>query len=182
MIRFLLPAVIFLVLTGFLFVGLYKDPSLVPSPLIGKPVPTFVANTLKDPNKTITDKDLQGDYALINVWATWCAACKQEHSALVYLAEQLQVPIYGLNYKDDRATALDWLNRYGDPYVANIFDDSGRIGIDFGVYGAPETFLIDKNGVIQHKLVGVMTPDVWEKQFIPKINQILSATTTASVQ
>ncbi len=171
---FLIPVIIFLVLTGFLFVGLYKDPSLVPSPLIGKPVPTFVASTLKDPKQTITENDLQGDYALINVWATWCAACKQEHAALVYIAQQLQVPIYGLNYKDDRESAIDWLNRYGDPYVVNIFDDTGRIGIDFGVYGAPETFLIDSQGIIHHKLVGVMTPEVWDAQFLPKINQILS--------
>ena len=180
MFRFLVPVFVFLILMGFLYVGLYKDPSLVPSPLIGKPMPTFAASTLKDADKIITNNDIQGKYALINVWATWCAACKQEHSALVYLAEQLQVPIYGLNYKDDRASAIDWLNQYGDPYVANIFDDSGRIGIDFGVYGAPETFLIDGQGIIQHKLVGVMTPDAWEKQFLPKINQIVSATNTPS--
>jgi len=92
------------------------------------------------------------------------------------------VPIYGLNYKDDRKSALDWLQRYGDPYVANIFDDSGRIGIDFGVYGAPETFLIDKHGIIQHKLVGIMTPDVWENQFVTKINQIISASNAMSKQ
>jgi len=177
MIRFLIPAFTFIVLMGFLFVGLYKDPSLVPSPLIGKPVPTFAASTLKDPEKIITNKDLQGEYALVNVWATWCAACKQEHAALMYLAEQLQVPIYGLNYKDDRGSAIDWLNRYGDPYIANIFDENGRIGIDFGVYGAPETFLIDADGIIHHKLVGVMTPAIWEAQFLPKINQIISSPT-----
>ena len=174
MIRFLIPALLFLVLTGFLFVGLYKDPSLIPSPLIGKPIPTFATSTLRDPKKLITDKDIQGDYALINVWATWCGACKQEHSALVYLANKLQVPIYGLNYKDDRAAAINWLQQYGDPYVVNIFDENGRIGIDFGVYGAPETFLVDGDGIIHHKLVGVMTPDVWEKQFVPKIQHITS--------
>ena len=172
MFRFLLPAVIFLILTGFLFVGLYKDPSLVPSPLIGKPIPTFAASTLKDPSKIITNNDIQGDYALVNVWATWCAACKQEHAALVYLAEQLNVLIYCLNYKDHRESALQWLVQYGDPYVANIFDENGRIGIDFGVYGAPETFLIDKNGIIRHKLVGIMTADVWQNQFMPIIDQI----------
>ena len=175
MIRFLIPALLFLVLIGFLFVGLYKDPSLIPSPLIGKPIPTFAASTLRDSAKIITDKDVQGDYALINVWATWCAACKQEHAALVYLASKLQVPIYGLNYKDDRGAAINWLQRYGDPYVINIFDENGRIGLDFGVYGAPETFLVDGKGVIHHKLVGVMTPDVWEKQFMPKIKQITAA-------
>ena len=175
MFRFILPALIFLILVGFLFVGLYKDPSLVPSPLIGKPMPTFAASTLKDPEKLITNKDIQGDYALVNVWATWCAACKQEHAALVYLAEQLQVPIYGLNYKDDRGSAKQWLQQYGDPYIANIFDENGRIGLDFGVYGAPETFLIDKNGIIRHKLVGIMTAEVWQNQFLPKIEQMTSS-------
>lgn len=177
MIRFLVPAFVFIIIAGFLFVGLYKDPSLVPSPLIGKPVPTFAASTLKDPEKIITDKDLQGDYALVNVWATWCGACKQEHSALIYLAEKINVPIYGLNYKDDRDSAINWLQQYGDPYIANVFDENGRIAIDFGVYGAPETFLIDKNRIIQHKLVGIMTLEVWETQFLPKINQITSSTT-----
>lgn len=174
MIRLLAPAIIFLFLVGFLFVGLYKDPSLVPSPLIGKPVPTFAVSTLRDANKTITDKDLQGKIALINVWATWCPACKQEHATLVQLAKQVEIPIYGLNYKDDRASAIQWLRDYGDPYVLNIFDENGRIGIDFGVYGAPETFLIDAQGVIQHKLVGIMTPQVWQTQFVPLIDQLTS--------
>ena len=172
MIRAALPIAIFFVLALFLYVGLYKDPSLVPSPLIGKPVPAFVASSLKDPNKVITNKDMLGEFALVNVWATWCAACKQEHAALVYLANQKQVPIFGLNYKDDRAAAVDWLQRYGDPYVFSIFDDNGRIGIDFGVYGAPETFLIDKQGIIRHKLVGIMTPEIWESQFLPVINRL----------
>ena len=172
MIRFLAPAVIFILLAGFLFVGLYKDPSLVPSPLIGKPIPTFAATMLRDANKTVTDKDLQGQVALINVWATWCPACKEEHGTLVQLAEQVGIPIYGLNYKDDREAAIQWLQDYGDPYVLNVFDESGRIGIDFGVYGAPETFLVDEHGVIQHKLVGIMTPQVWQTTFVPKINQL----------
>ena len=172
MIRALIPAVIFFILAGFLYVGLYKDPSLVPSPLIGKPVPAFAASTLHDADRIITEKSLRGDYYLVNVWATWCAACKQEHAALVYLAEQRQVPIYGLNYKDTRAGALAWLRQYGNPYVSNIFDDSGRIGMDFGVYGAPETFLVDHQGIIRHKLIGVMTPQVWTAQFEPKIKRI----------
>ena len=172
MIRAVLPIVIFLILAGFLYVGLYKDPSLVPSPLIGKPVPTFAASALNDPDKIITNKDLLGEYALINVWATWCAACKQEHAALVYLAKQKKMPIFGLNYKDDRAAAIEWLEQYGDPYVFSVFDENGRIGIDFGVYGAPETFLIDRQGVIRHKLVGIMTPEIWESQFVPIINDL----------
>ena len=172
MIRAILPIVIFLILAGFLYVGLYKDPSLVPSPLIGKPVPAFTASSLKNPDKTVTNKDMLGKFALVNVWATWCVACKQEHAALVYLANQKQMPIYGLNYKDDRAAAIDWLERYGDPYIFSVFDNNGRIGIDFGVYGAPETFLIDEQGIIRHKLVGIMTPEIWESQFVPVINHL----------
>lgn len=173
MIRFLLPAIMFLCLAGFLFVGLYKDPSLVPSPLIGKPIPTFAIATLKDPSKTITDKDLQGEIALINVWATWCPACKQEHDTLVHLSQQVGIPIYGLNYKEtDKPGAIQWLQDYGDPYVFNLSDENGRIAIDFGVYGAPETFLIDAKGIIRYKHVGIMTPQIWQSQFVPIINQL----------
>ncbi len=171
MLRAIIPAILFMVLAGFLWIGLYKDPSLVPSPLIGKPVPEFTLSTLKEPAKMITQADFESDFALINVWATWCVACKQEHEALLNLAAQ-QVPIFGLNYKDDRQTAIQWLLDYGDPYVMSAFDESGRVAIDFGVYGAPETFLIDKQGIIQHKLVGVMTPAIWQSQFVPKIKQL----------
>ena len=172
MIRAILPIVIFSVLAGFLYVGLYKDPSLVPSPLIGKPIPSFQLSTLKDADAIITQENFKGEIALINVWGTWCVACKQEHAALVYIADKRNIPIYGLNYKDDREMAKQWLVDYGDPYVMSAFDASGRIAIDFGVYGAPETFLIDDKGIIRHKLVGIMTADVWEQQFVPKIKLI----------
>ena len=172
MIRAILPIAVFSVLAGFLYVGLYKDPSLVPSPLIGKPIPTFQLSTLKDANTNITQEHFKGEIALINVWGTWCIACKQEHAALVYIADEKNVPIYGLNYKDDRELAKQWLLDYGDPYVMSAFDASGRIAIDFGVYGAPETFLIDDKGIIRHKLVGIMTADVWKQQFVPKIQLI----------
>ena len=172
MIRAILPIAIFSVLAGFLYVGLYKDPSLVPSPLIGKPIPSFQLSTLKDADAIITQDNFKGEIALINVWGTWCVACKQEHAALVYLADKKNIPIYGLNYKDDRELAKQWLVDYGDPYLMSAFDASGRIAIDFGVYGAPETFLIDDKGIIRHKLVGIMTADVWEHQFVPKIQLI----------
>jgi cytochrome c biogenesis protein CcmG/thiol:disulfide interchange protein DsbE len=172
MIRAILPIAIFSVLAGFLYVGLYKDPSLVPSPLIGKPIPSFQLSTLKDADAIITQENFKGEIALINVWGTWCVACKQEHAALVYIADKKNIPIYGLNYKDDREMAKQWLVDYGDPYVMSAFDASGRIAIDFGVYGAPETFLIDDKGIIRHKLVGIMTADVWEQQFVPKIKLI----------
>ena len=174
MVRVLLPAVVFLILVGFLFVGLYKDPSLVPSPLIGKPIPEFSLPSLKDPSVNITNVDLHGQAALINVWATWCVACKQEHGALVEIAQKEDIPIYGLNYKDESESAKTWLRNYGDPYAANLVDQDGRVAIDFGVYGAPETFLIDKHGVIQHKLVGVMTPAIWQTQFKPIIHKLNS--------
>ncbi len=176
MLRAIIPAALFIVLAGFLWIGLYKDPSLVPSPLIGKPVPEFTLSTLKDPTKNITQADFAADYALINVWATWCVACKQEHQALLNLAAQ-GVPIFGLNYKDDRQSAIQWLLEDGDPYVMSAFDESGRVAIDFGVYGAPETFLIDRQGIIRHKLVGVMTPGIWQNQFVPKINQLAAVAT-----
>lgn len=172
MIRALLPIAFFTILAGFLYVGLYKDPSLVPSPLIGKPIPSFELSVLKDADSSVTEKDFKGQIALINVWATWCVACKQEHAALVHLAEQKNIPIYGLNYKDDRDLAKQWLIDFGDPYVLSAYDPSGRVAIDFGVYGAPETFLIDAEGVIRHKLVGIMTADVWQQQFVPKIEHI----------
>ncbi|MEM7304577.1 MAG: DsbE family thiol:disulfide interchange protein [Pseudomonadota bacterium] len=178
MFRAVLPVVIFIILAGFLYAGLFKDPSLVPSPLIGKSIPVFNSSTLNDPNKQVSNSDLLGEFALINVWATWCVACKQEHAALVYLANQKQMPIYGLNYKDDRAAAIEWLQQYGDPYVFSVFDENGRIGFDFGVYGAPETFLIDKQGIIRHKLVGIMTPEIWENEFVP----IISGVTMGSSQ
>lgn len=171
MLRFLAP-IVFLVIAGFLFVGLYKDPSLVESPLIGKAMPAFSTNTLRDKNKVISNDDLIGEIALVNVWATWCVACKQEHGALVQIAKRVGIPIYGLNYKDDRIAAIDWLHNYGDPYTQNIFDEDGRIAIDFGVYGAPETFLIDKKGIIRHKLVGIMTTTIWQSEFVPIIEQL----------
>ena len=174
MLRAIIPAIVFMVLAGFLLVGLYKDPSLVPSPLIGKPVPKFALTSLKDPARIITSADFKADFALINIWATWCVACKQEHDMLLTLAKQ-QLPIFGLNYKDDRQSAVQWLVDFGDPYVMSAFDESGRVAIDFGVYGAPETFLIDKQGIIHHKLVGVMTPAIWQSEFVPKIKQITAA-------
>ena len=159
--RYIFPVLAFGILVIFLFVGLFRDPSLVPSPLIGKSIPDFTATTLRDANRIINQDNLRGQVALVNVWATWCPACKHEHPVLVDIAKRKLVPIYGLNYKDDRALAVQWLNEDGDPYTMSVFDESGRIGIDFGVYGAPETFVIDQEGIIRYKHVGVVTPQVW---------------------
>jgi len=171
-LRYLVPLAIFLVLAGFLFRGLTLDPKLVPSPLIGKPMPAFTLTRLQDLNARISDTDLKGKVALFNVWATWCVSCRAEHETLVGLSRTGKVDIYGLNYKDDRAAAQQWLQKLGNPYVANAFDDTGRVGIDWGVYGAPETFIIDKHGIIRHKHIGPLTPDVVNDEILPMVAKL----------
>jgi len=171
MLKYLLPVVLFFVLVGFLFVGLYKDPSEVPSPLIGKSVPQFSLPRLSDTN-TFTDKEFLGKVSLLNVWATWCFACRQEHPVLNDLANKRLAPIYGLNYKDNASEASQYLKNYGNPYTANAFDETGRVGIEWGVYGAPETFLIDKKGIIRYKHIGPLTNDEVETKILPMIQQL----------
>ena len=171
-VRYLAPLVIFLALAGLLYRGLSIDPRLVPSPLIGKAAPAFSLATLKDPSNTLSEADFKGQVSLLNVWATWCGACRAEHPVLVQLANSGAVPIYGLNYKDQRPEALRWLQQFGDPYRANAFDADGRVGIDWGVYGAPETFVIDKQGVIRHKHVGPLTQDVLLQEILPLVDQL----------
>ncbi|MGH8503870.1 MAG: DsbE family thiol:disulfide interchange protein [Gammaproteobacteria bacterium] len=172
MIRYLLPAALFGVLVVFLSVGLNRDPSTVPSPLIGKPAPAFTLPQLKDPERTFTNHDLTGDVSLVNVWATWCAACYDEHPVLVELARSGQVPIYGLNLKDQRAAARRWLRELGDPYAAIAFDADGRVAIDWGVYGAPETFVVDKQGIIRYKHIGPLTADVLTQTILPLVRRL----------
>ncbi len=175
MFKFLAPVILFFVLVGFLYVGLYKDPSQVPSPLIGKPSPQFSLPTLND-SKTITNQEFIGKVSLLNVWATWCFACRQEHPVLNELASKNIVPIYGLNYKDDAIKARQYLKTHGNPFTANAFDETGRVGIDWGVYGAPETFLIDKNGIIRHKHIGPLTHEDLEKTIVPMVQQLNNET------
>jgi cytochrome c biogenesis protein CcmG/thiol:disulfide interchange protein DsbE len=143
MTRYLLPAGVFIVLLGFLAIGLKLDPSRVPSPLIDKAAPRFALPLLQDQSKTLSERDLQGKVSLVNVWASWCAGCYEEHPVLVALAQSERVPIYGLNYKDTRLAANEWLKEYGNPSTAIGFDEDGRAAIDWGVYGAPETFVVD---------------------------------------
>jgi len=171
-LRYLLPLAIFLVVVAFLYRGLSLDPKLVPSPLVGKPMPSFTLTRLQDPNATISDTDLKGKVALLNIWATWCTSCRAEHEVLVQLARTGKVDIYGLNYKDERAAAQQWLRQLGDPYVANAFDDTGRVGIDWGVYGAPETFVIDKHGIIRHKHIGPLTREALDAEILPLIAEL----------
>jgi cytochrome c biogenesis protein CcmG/thiol:disulfide interchange protein DsbE len=170
--RFLIPLAVFLVMVVFLAIGLTLDPREVPSPFIGKPAPAFVLPQVADAGKTLSPADLKGQVYLLNVWASWCVSCREEHPVLLNIAKQNVVPIYGLNYKDERPDAVGWLNRFGNPYAASAFDADGRVGIDWGVYGVPETFVVDKSGIIRHKQTGPITPAIWEKTLVPLIRQL----------
>jgi len=170
--RFLLPLGIFLVLSLFLAVGLKLDPREVPSPLIDKPAPPFQLPLLQDPGKTLAPGDLKGKVWILNVWASWCVPCLQEHPLLVDLSKRSVVPIYGLNYKDGRDDALKWLARHGNPYTLSAMDADGRVSIDYGVYGVPETYIIDKDGVIRFKQIGPVTPKVLEKKILPLVRRL----------
>ena len=170
--RFLLPLVLFLALAVFLAIGLNRDPREVPSPLIGKPAPAFDLPLLADASKALGRQDLLGQVWMLNVWASWCEACRDEHPVLVQFAQSRMVPVYGLDYKDERKDALAWLRLAGDPYAATLFDHDGRTGIDFGVYGVPETFLIDQQGIIRLKHIGPLTPQVLSDEIEPMIRKL----------
>jgi cytochrome c biogenesis protein CcmG/thiol:disulfide interchange protein DsbE len=173
-LRYLVPLVIFVVLVAFLYRGLSLDPKRVPSPLVGKPMPEFSLPRLKDPAATLGNSDLVGKVSILNIWATWCVSCRAEHEVLLLLAKTGKVDIYGLNYKDERPKALQWLTQLGDPYMANAFDADGRVGIDWGVYGAPETFIMDKQGIIRHKHIGPLTVDSLNNEILPLIAELQS--------
>ncbi len=170
--RFLLPLALFLVLAAFLAIGLRLDPREVPSPLINKPAPAFQAAVLARPQARIQRDDMLGKVWLLNVWASWCGACRDEHPLLVDFARQTKVPIYGLNYKDQRADGLAWLQRFGNPYAESLFDPDGRIGIDYGVYGVPETFVIDRQGVIRYKHIGPISPAALRDKIEPLLRKL----------
>lgn len=170
--RFLLPLGIFLILVGFLAVGLRRDPREVPSPFIDKPAPAFTLAQLQEPGKTFSPKDMEGKVWLLNVWASWCVACREEHPVLLEFAQTGVVPLVGLNYKDGRKDGIDTLNQLGNPYQLSAFDADGRVGIDYGVYGVPETFVIDKHGVIRYKQIGPVTPEVISEKLLPLIKEL----------
>jgi cytochrome c biogenesis protein CcmG/thiol:disulfide interchange protein DsbE len=170
--RFLLPLGVFLILAAFLAIGLTLDPSKVPSPLIGKPAPAFSAPRLHAPDQVITREDLLGRVVLVNVWASWCTACREEHPVLMALADHYRVPVYGLNYKDRREDALAWLAELGDSYTAIIHDPKGEVGLEWGVYGVPETFVLDAQGIIRRKYIGALTPDILNNELLPLIEQL----------
>ena len=174
--RFLWPLAIFLVLAGFLFVGLGLDPREVPSPLIGKPAPAFTLPQLHAPEKKFSSQDMKGQVWMLNVWASWCGACKDEHPILMDLARQNIVPLYGLDYKEKRAEdGLAVLNRSGDPYTLVIFDADGKVGFDYGVYGVPETYIIDRRGLIRYKHIGPLTPQVARDKLTPLLQELSRA-------
>jgi cytochrome c biogenesis protein CcmG/thiol:disulfide interchange protein DsbE len=170
------PLGVFIALVGFLYVGLYRDPHEIPSPLIGKPAPTFALPTLEDPNRTVTRESLLGHVYMVNVWASWCVSCRDEHPLLVEFAKQHPMEIYGLDYKDTRPEAMMWLGQLGNPYRAALFDADGRVGIDFGVYGVPESFVVDKKGVIRYKQIGPFTPEALNNKLLPLLQTLNSET------
>ena len=170
--RYLLPLAVFLVLAGFLAVGLKRDPHEIPSPLINKPAPAFKLPRLDAPAQTLSTDDLRGQVWMLNVWASWCVACRQEHPLLVDLARSGTVKVYGLNYKDQPADAIGLLQKSGNPYVLSVSDTDGRVGIDYGVYGVPETFVIDKQGVIRYKQIGPITPEALRDTLLPLIKRL----------
>jgi len=171
-LRFLLPALVFAGVVAVLAVGLTRDPTLVPSPLIGKPVPDFRLPPVEGRELGLSSADLKGEVSLVNVFASWCVACRHEHPLLMGMSEAGVVPIHGLNYKDTGAEAAAWLDRLGDPYLRTGADLDGRVGIDWGVYGVPETFVVDAGGRIAYKHVGPVTERDLEETILPLIERL----------
>ena len=172
MARFILPFVIFMILAIFLFVGLGLNPHEVPSPLVGKPAPAFSLPQLHEPDKQFSLQDMKGKVWLFNVWASWCTACEQEHPLFMELSRRNLVPLYGMDYKDKREDGMAWLQQHGNPYTLVVSDAEGRVGIDYGVYGVPETYLIDKQGVIRYKHIGVVTEKDLSEKILPLVKEL----------
>ncbi|WP_347985905.1 DsbE family thiol:disulfide interchange protein [Methylomonas sp. AM2-LC] len=176
MFKYLIPLFLFIGLAVFLALGLKLNPKDIPSPLIDKAAPAFVLPILANPEKSLATADLKGQVWLFNVWASWCVSCRDEHPVLIQLAKQQILPIIGLNYKDESDAANLWLEKHGNPYQLSIMDKDGRTGIDYGVYGVPETFVIDKHGVIRYKHTGPVTPADVERVFLPLIQKLQAET------
>jgi cytochrome c biogenesis protein CcmG, thiol:disulfide interchange protein DsbE len=170
--RFLIPLALFAVLVAFLAIGLTRDPREVPSPLVNKPAPAFKVAQLTQADEAFSPADLKGQVWMLNVWASWCVACRSEHPLLVQMSRSNIVPVIGLDYKDKRDDGLKFLSQHGNPYTLSAVDTDGRIGIDYGVYGVPETFIIDKRGVIRHKQIGPITPESLEKTILPLLAEL----------
>ena len=172
MARFILPFVIFMIVAVFLFVGLGLNPHEVPSPLVGKPAPAFSLPQLHEPDKQFSLQDMKGKVWLFNVWASWCTACEQEHPLFMEISRRNLVPLYGMDYKDKREDGMAWLQQHGNPYTLVVSDAEGRVGIDYGVYGVPETYLIDKQGVIRYKHIGVVTERDLSETILPLVKEL----------
>ncbi len=170
--RYFLPLALFAVLVLLLAIGLRIDPSIVPSPLIDKPLPAFNLPKLITPDDNIKSSDFQGDVVLLNVWASWCVACRVEHPLLLELSKNNKILIYGINYKDTRTDAMQWLQHFGDPYRASAFDQHGLTSIDLGVYGVPETYIMDRDGIIRYKHIGPITREVLDNTILPLIEKL----------
>jgi cytochrome c biogenesis protein CcmG, thiol:disulfide interchange protein DsbE len=171
-LKFVIPLAVFILLAAFLAVGLTHDPHEVPSPFIGKPAPGFSLEQLQDGKLAFTPDDMKGKVWMLNVWASWCVSCRAEHPLLVEMSRLKTVPIVGLNYKDKRDEGLRWLARFGNPYALSAYDVDGKVGIDYGVYGVPETFVIDKQGVIRYKQIGPITPEALERTILPLLKSL----------
>jgi len=175
---YLAPFGVFLVLVGFLAVGLQLNPRDIGSTLINQPAPSFSLATLKEPQQMLTQELFQGQVSLVNVWASWCVSCRQEHPLLMEIAKRNMVALYGLNWKDTADAAQQWLSQHGDPYLTSLFDPSGRAGIDYGVTGTPETFLIDQHGIVRYKHTGPITLKVFEETLWPAIEALRKESST----
>jgi cytochrome c biogenesis protein CcmG/thiol:disulfide interchange protein DsbE len=171
-LRLLLPLAVFVVIVAFLWAGLSRDPREVPSPLVGQPAPAFRLAQLHVPEKQLSTADMQGQVWLLNVWASWCVSCRIEHPLLVELAKANVVPVIGLNYKDKTAEGKAWLVQHGDPYRLSVVDGDGRVGIDWGVYGVPETFVIDKRGIVRYKQIGPITAEALQQKILPLVREL----------
>ena len=167
--RFVVPIGLFAALIAFFYVGLGRDKETLPSPLIGKAAPHFALPTVEDPQRNVSGADFAGKAYVLNIWGTWCPGCRQEHPVLMEIARRNVVPIVGIDWKDDLQAAQQWLRDAGNPYAVTAFDAEGRVSIDWGAYGAPETFLIDARGTVIHKHVGPLTIEAWESDFVPKL-------------
>jgi len=170
--RFFLPLLAVVILLPILMLGLQSDPSELPSQYIGKPAPEFNLPTLNDPEQYVGTADLQGQVSLVNIWATWCGGCRAEHEFLMQLHREQSIPIYAINWRDKRPEAINWLAQLGDPYVASGFDEDGRVGIDWGVYGAPETFLVNADGNVVYRFTGPLNRALWNQEFVPRIAEL----------
>ncbi len=171
--RSVFPLAIFILLVGLLGYGLSLDPKKVPSPLIDKPAPDFSLAMLEDPSRKLSPADLRGQVWVLNVWASWCVSCRAEHEVVTDLARRNLVTVVGLNYKDQSDDARRWLDQFGNPYATSLVDLDGRVGIDWGVYGVPETFVVDADGKIRYKHIGPMTRESLEQKVMPVIRELL---------